>query len=489
LKEQIMSFHFLDGNSYGAYTAAGPGDIIVDPLATVHATAANTPALTLTLGGWFVTVNGSVAADNGHGINLRDAGTYNSQVIVGEGGSISAGGASSSGINVMHAANIANVGSITGGYAGINAADSGAISNSGMIEGARFGVRFSGGEHLLLNGGTIKGGEYAVLGGSESEFVANTGTMDGNVHLGDGNDLLENFVQEEGIRYDGVVTGTIDLGKGDDTFRGGNNKETVRDGDGKDTISLSGGDDLWFGFLAGGDDGIDTVNGGAGTDTYDAGQSGVQGVAINLDTVAHGGHAALSADDFNASTAAESLSRFENASGTDFADILFGTSGANTLVGRDGNDRLSGLDGNDILKGNAGDDTLIGGSGDDNLNGGSGLDTLRGGGGRDTLTGGGDADVFDFNSIKDSVRGTNRDVIRDFERGVDKIDLGDIDAKTNKGGDQKFKFIGDDKFSKTAGELRFKGDLLQGDVNGDGKADFEIKVKGVAALDAGDFVL
>ena len=42
-------------------------------------------------------------------------------------------------------------------------------------------------------------------------------------------------------------------------------------------------------------------------------------------------------------------------------------------------------------------------------------------------------------------------------------------------------------FSGAEGELRFAGHLLQGDVNGDGVADFEVKVLG--ALVGGDIVL
>lgn len=81
------------------------------------------------------------------------------------------------------------------------------------------------------------------------------------------------------------------------------------------------------------------------------------------------------------------------------------------------------------------------------------------------------------------------------ERGQDVIDLIGIDAKTTVGGNQAFRFIGAQAFHDRAGELRFKvvaaQDLVivQGDVNGDGRADFEIKVNGIAALNAADFDL
>ncbi|MEZ5875804.1 MAG: type I secretion C-terminal target domain-containing protein [Hyphomicrobiales bacterium] len=124
---------------------------------------------------------------------------------------------------------------------------------------------------------------------------------------------------------------------------------------------------------------------------------------------------------------------------------------------------------------------------------GAGLDRLDGGRGKDTLYGGDGQDVFDFNSIKDSVKGSKRDTIEDFTHGAngDVIDLEDIDAKTG-GGNQKFKFIGEHGFHGKKGELHFKDlgakCLVSGDVNGDGKADFEIMVK-TDTLSADDFLL
>lgn len=67
--------------------------------------------------------------------------------------------------------------------------------------------------------------------------------------------------------------------------------------------------------------------------------------------------------------------------------------------------------------GGAGNDRLVGGAGDDALYGGAGDDLIIDGGGRDTLYGGPGADVFVF--TPDGIR----DDIRDFEPGVDRIDL------------------------------------------------------------------
>jgi serralysin len=70
----------------------------------------------------------------------------------------------------------------------------------------------------------------------------------------------------------------------------------------------------------------------------------------------------------------------------------------------------------------------------------------------------------------------------------DKINLYDIDANTHRGGNQAFHFIGGQKFHHVEGELHFKNNILSGDVNGDGKPDFEIEVAN-ANLVKGDFIL
>lgn len=60
---------------------------------------------------------------------------------------------------------------------------------------------------------------------------------------------------------------------------------------------------------------------------------------------------------------------------------------------------------------------MRGGNGDDTILGGEGRDTLCDGVGNDVLVGGSDIDHFVF--FKDN----SRDTLRDFERGVDVIDL------------------------------------------------------------------
>ena len=153
-------------------------------------------------------------------------------------------------------------------------------------------------------------------------------------------------------------------------------------------------------------------------------------------------------------------------------EVITGTIRNDTLLGLDGNDTLNGISGNDRIEGGTGNDLLIGGSG------------------RDMLVGGDGADTFDFNAVSESVTGSNRDVVMDFGAAAgDMIDLRSIDANTTVSGNQDFNFIGGAAFPRTAGSLRFSNELLQADVNGDGRADMEISVLGVGALATGNFHL
>jgi Ca2+-binding RTX toxin-like protein len=161
-------------------------------------------------------------------------------------------------------------------------------------------------------------------------------------------------------------------------------------------------------------------------------------------------------------------------------DVLVGAGQADVVYGGEGYDHIRGLGGNDNINGEAGNDVLLGGTGDDALQGGNGDDALRGDRGRDLLSGGAGDDVFSFTAVSHSgVAYALRDVIFDFQRGADKIDLADIDADVTSAGNQSFAWVAE--FSGAAGELEWdrstKGIRLNGDVDGDGGADFSIEVR------------
>lgn len=286
------------------------------------------------------------------------------------------------------------------------------------------------------------------------------------VDAGDDNDTVESSV--EGANK-------IDLGGGEDTYTGNgfgksNRHDEVYGGAGDDDLTAftrkseywgGGGDDHissagYWNLLVGGD-GNDTVSYLAQDD-----DKYLKGWGVDLDL---GREFARTGEGRK-----ERIHDFENAEGTSFGDGLLGSKGDNKLWGMNGKDDVVGFKGNDQLDGGGGADYLSGGNGQDELTGGEGKDRLEGGGG---------ADTFIFADVNEMGKGNEADIIVDFENG-DKIDLS---------GAGSFTYINDADFSGSAGEVRFDKGVLQGDTDGDGNADFEIKVTDVASLQDSDLIL
>lgn len=119
--------------------------------------------------------------------------------------------------------------------------------------------------------------------------------------------------------------------------------------------------------------------------------------------------------------------------------------------------------------------------------------TLVGDAGADKLTGGGGSDSFKFAALTDlGLSATARDVIADFKRGEDKIDLSAIDTDLVKAGDQGFVWI--TSFGATVGQVHFAADgkgngVIYLNTDKDADAEFEILLTGVTTLAATDLVL
>jgi Ca2+-binding RTX toxin-like protein len=276
----------------------------------------------------------------------------------------------------------------------------------------------------------------------------------------------------------GTFTGTGNDLSNDMT--GGSGADTLYGNDGYDQLYGNGGDDFLYGgadgdLLSGGT-GADYMEGGTGGDVYivdNAGDSVVEASGEGVDEV----YTSLAT--YTLGNDVENL--YYNGGAGNFT--LTGNALDNIIFGGGGNDTLSGLDGNDTLRGQTGNDTLSGGDGTDLLVGGSGVDDLTGGAG---------ADTFRFSTFE-SGTGANADRIQDFAQGSDIIDVAGIDADLLTAGNQTFSFIGNAAFSGAAGELRYYDNgtdtFVQGDINGDGAADFDIALTGVVALVSADFIL
>jgi Ca2+-binding RTX toxin-like protein len=192
--------------------------------------------------------------------------------------------------------------------------------------------------------------------------------------------------------------------------------------------------------------------------------------------------------------------------GTDLSFHIEGTGvitidNTGTITGQailgDGNDVYNGRSGTfkSVFESGGGADTLRFGKEANQIFAEAGNDKIEGGRGADLMSGGSDADTFIYRSASDStVSHSGQDTILDFTRSEhDTLDLQAIDASSKASGNQTFDFIGKQAFTHHAGELRYEivsGDThVLADINGDGKADFEIHLEDAVKFQASDFAL
>ena len=97
-----------------------------------------------------------------------------------------------------------------------------------------------------------------------------------------------------------------------------------------------------------------------------------------------------------------------------------------------------------------------------------------------------------YSSKAPAGRSLETDTVNDLIAGQgDKLDLSGIDADTSTVGDDAFHLVG--AFTKHAGEmtLAFAGGttVLNLDVDGDGKSDYQMKITGDVHLESGGWIL
>lgn len=317
-----------------------------------------------------ITVNGQVSSDSS-AIQIAN----NGYVYVSSTGVVSG----SEGIG-MSASSVVNDGTVNGIGSNAVQLSSGWLTNNGLIS-SRIDAIFYGGDGAgyIDNTGTIQGSLSTFYGATAAtaqlnidnsgdwigrlsltpgaDTVTNTGTITGDVYLGDGDNSLDS-------RY-GFIGGQVTAGSGIDTILLG----------AQDTIVSGGG-------------GADTIDGGAGFDIASY-SSSPTGVSVNL----------LNGTASRGDAQGDRLSNIEGVYGSLARDVLIGDNGNNILNGVLGGDRLVGNGGNDtiILLGGGGPPVIEGGTGNDLIqltsvdsntygyafraavavNGGTGYDTLE----------------------------------------------------------------------------------------------------------------
>ena len=139
----------------------------------------------------------------------------------------------------------------------------------------------------------------------------------------------------------------------------------------------------------------------------------------------------------------------------------------------------------------------------ENVVGGAGQDRFTAASGRNVFSGGAGNDAFVFTSTQAAGSGTNRDVITDFAAG-DRIDLSGIDANGGLAGSPDFVFVGQvASVISGVGQLgrgqvgyHYETDangiehtIVEGSVDADAAAEFQVDLIGRHILSAGDFLL
>jgi serralysin len=339
------------------------------------------------------------------------------------------------------------------------------------------------------------------------------------------NPVVGRLTDNIGIAYGAIIENGTG-GSGNDLLVGNAVANVLKGNGGDDGLNGAGGNDT----LDGGT-GADTMMGGTGDDLYYVDQAGdvvVEASGEGIDTVSSGISYTLGDHVENLTLTGNALNGTGNAldnsiTGNALGNVLDGGVGADTMAGGLGNDfylvdnggdsviELSGggidtvssgisytlganvenliLTGSALNgTGNGLDNDITGNALGNRLDGGAGNDRLIGGDGVDTFIGGSGADLFVAGINSDKVASKDGpislDLILDFQKGLDKIDLTAIDAKAGEAGHQAFKWVGNasgnnagDLFVKTFGNINAAEKSLGIDIDGvDGVSPFEGKV-------------
>jgi Ca2+-binding RTX toxin-like protein len=385
------------------------------------------------------------------------------------------------------------------------------------LKGSNFNDTLVGdGNNNILDGGlgvnTLDGGggfdiaSYITATGAVT--ITMTGGGSGTVTGAGRTDTLLNIERVIGSNFADSIAGTA----GDDWIDGGEGADTINAAGGNDTISyasatggrtvvlntsssdgkvLSNFENILgssFGDVLSGDGNNNIIEGGLGNDILN-GAGGIDTVSYSLSTAAVSINISAStvigvvANAATGGAGNDTLSNFEDITGSAFSDILIGDGNANVINGGDGNDLLMGGAGADTLNGGNGTDTasyanalsaiavtingagtlgdangdtlsgienLVGSDFDDVLTGDSGNNMIVGGAGNDVINGVGGVDTISYltaaaavsvnlsNAGVNATGGAGNDTLTNFENiigsNLNDILTGDGASNTIEGG-------------------------------------------------------
>ena len=298
-------------------------------------------------------------------------------------------------------ATVGRHGALMGNFGATIQGDRAEFTNHGLVDGFNYGMQLQGLTSSVLNDGTILGNVYGIIIGENATKQAfeidNDGLIDsghtgiytnathGAFLLGGDSRIIGETIAIRAVSFAGGTTDVINNGfmKTLDTtaYAGGDGIDTfINNGLIRGDVLLGGGDDF---YNDRGGRTIGQVLGGAGSDIY---------VVSSYKTRIF-----------------EDESREANNNDivrSSVTYLLDGHGEIETLV-LTGRGNISGF-------GNEYDNVIIGNRGNNKIDGGDGSDDLTGGAGRDTF-------IFRPDLAEDH--------IRDFENGVDRIQIGGFEAR------------------------------------------------------------
>ena len=235
----------------GSITSTGGIGVRIDP----QLTSATGPIFTNAL-------NASITA-TGTAFQSISSGGYGNPLLD-NAGTINSSNNSTNTVTITHGDNILN-------------RSTGTISASGNTSNAIVisGPEFVGGKSVITNAGDITASLDAIVGTAFDEDVANTGTITGNLNLGDGTNT---------VTSSGDITGDVTTGSGNDTITStAAITGSVNMGDGTNSLSSTGaaasiGVDVTFGT---GDDTFTTDNQVGGNVDMGAGNNTLTATTAN----------------------------------------------------------------------------------------------------------------------------------------------------------------------------------------------------------------
>ncbi len=302
----------------------------------------------------------NVTLSGGDGNDTLNANSRSGVVMMGGAGSdIFNGNGSDSTVSYATSSAAVSINLTNNTYSGGDAAGD-TLNSINSIIGSDYG------DYIRLNtGGT---NEYAFGGaGNDTMTGANGDTLDGGAGWDtvdfswyNANTTVNNLTGQAYDSGSGTYYGYVSIsnfeqivtGSYNDSIIADNNGDYIQSGAGNDTVTGGTGNDTILGGA-----GNDSLSGGAGVDTVsyvDAGSAVTVSLATTAAQITGGG-------------GTDTLSGFENLTGSVFNDSLTGSTGDNVIDGGSGNDTVNA---------GAGNDTIVAGIGNDVIDGGTGTDTL-----------------------------------------------------------------------------------------------------------------